>query len=170
MFCVFCWKVGCWNDSKTRTWAPHDRAWRARGAGRALHGSGCEDGIIIVVQLLCFIVLYVFLFCVWGWNLVFRKGGWYYTVGNPHRAQTYQFELLELALLLKLDKQLPVEQLEATVSLSTVPYIYIYIYRERERERCSYYNNIVCCPLVETGQAVPGRGEPGGHYRILQQY
>ena len=43
------------------------------------------------------------------------------TVGNPHRAQIYQFELFEPILLLKLDKQLPVERFEATVSLSTVP-------------------------------------------------
>ena len=42
------------------------------------------------------------------------------TVGNPHRAQISQFELFELILLLKLDKQLPVEQLEATASQSTV--------------------------------------------------
>ena len=32
------------------------------------------------------------------------------TVGNPHRAQITQFELLKLILLLKLDKQLPVER------------------------------------------------------------
>ena len=43
------------------------------------------------------------------------------TVGNPHRAQISQFELFELILLLKLDKQFPVEQFEATVSQSTVP-------------------------------------------------
>ena len=42
-------------------------------------------------------------------------------VGNPHRAQISQFELFELVLLLKLDKQFPVEQFEATVSQSTVP-------------------------------------------------
>ena len=36
------------------------------------------------------------------------------TIGNPHRAQMYQFELFELILLLKLDKQCPVEQFEAT--------------------------------------------------------
>ena len=36
------------------------------------------------------------------------------TVGNPHRAQIVQFELFELILLLKLDKQLSVEQFEAT--------------------------------------------------------
>ena len=43
------------------------------------------------------------------------------TVGNPHRAQIQQFELFELILLMKLDKQFPVEQFEATVSRSTVP-------------------------------------------------
>ena len=43
------------------------------------------------------------------------------TVGNPHRAQMSQFELFELILLLKLDKQFPVEQFEATVSQSTLP-------------------------------------------------
>ena len=43
------------------------------------------------------------------------------TVGNPHRAQIDQFELFELILLLKLDRQLPVERFEATVSQSTVP-------------------------------------------------
>ena len=41
-------------------------------------------------------------------------------VGDPHRAQTSQFELFELSLLLNLDKQFPVEQFEATVSQSTV--------------------------------------------------
>ena len=43
------------------------------------------------------------------------------TVGNPYRAQIYRLELFEFILLLKLDKQLPVEQLEATLSQSTVP-------------------------------------------------
>ena len=43
------------------------------------------------------------------------------TVGNSHRARTYQFELFELILLLKLDNRFPVEQFEATVSQSTVP-------------------------------------------------
>ena len=43
------------------------------------------------------------------------------TVGNPHRAQIYQFELFELILALKLGKQFSVEQFEATVSQSTVP-------------------------------------------------
>ena len=60
------------------------------------------------------------------------------TVGNPHRAQICQFEFFELILLLKLDKQFPVEQFEATASQSTVPspplkdhravYVYVYIY------------------------------------------
>ena len=36
------------------------------------------------------------------------------TVGNPHRAQMFQFELFELVLLLKLDEQFPVEQFEAS--------------------------------------------------------
>ena len=40
------------------------------------------------------------------------------TVGNP---QIVRFELFELILLFKLDKQLPVEQFEATVSQSRVP-------------------------------------------------
>ena len=42
------------------------------------------------------------------------------TVGNPHRAQISQFELFELILSLKLDKQLAVEQFEATASQSAV--------------------------------------------------
>ena len=45
-------------------------------------------------------------------------------VGNPHRAQISQFELFALMmclLLVKLDKQFPVEQFEAAVSQSTVP-------------------------------------------------
>ena len=44
----------------------------------------------------------------------FRRGD--DTVGNSHRAQTSQFELFELILALKLDKQFPVEQFQATVS------------------------------------------------------
>ena len=40
--------------------------------------------------------------------------------GNPRRAQRSQFELFELILLSKLDKQFPAEQFEATVSQSTV--------------------------------------------------
>ena len=43
------------------------------------------------------------------------------TVGNPLRARIYRFELVELVLFLKLDEQLRVEPLEATVSQSTVP-------------------------------------------------
>ena len=41
-------------------------------------------------------------------------------MGNPHRAQISQFELFELILSLKLDKQLAVEQFEATASQSAV--------------------------------------------------
>ena len=42
------------------------------------------------------------------------------TIANPHRAQIYRFELFELVRLLKLSKQVFVEQFEATVSQSTV--------------------------------------------------
>ena len=42
-------------------------------------------------------------------------------VGNPHRAQICQFELFELVLLLKPDKEFLVERFEATVSQSAVP-------------------------------------------------
>ena len=44
------------------------------------------------------------------------------TVGKPHRAQIVQFELFEFILLLELDEQFPVEQSEARVSQSTVPF------------------------------------------------
>ena len=40
---------------------------------------------------------------------------------NPRRARISQFELFELILSLKLDRQFRVEQFEATVSQSTVP-------------------------------------------------
>ena len=43
------------------------------------------------------------------------------TVGNPHRAQISQFEFFELIPLSRLDKQLSVEQFEATASQSTAP-------------------------------------------------
>ena len=45
------------------------------------------------------------------------------TIGNPHRAQVYQFDFFEFILSLKSDikKQFPVEQFEATVSQSTAP-------------------------------------------------
>ena len=64
------------------------------------------------------------------WELVFNLLGRgelsiplipYDTVGNPHRTQIDQFELFELILLLKLNKQFPVEQFEATVSRSRGP-------------------------------------------------
>ena len=42
------------------------------------------------------------------------------TVGNPQRAQTSQFELFVLILLLKVDKPFSIEQFELTISLSTV--------------------------------------------------
>ena len=68
----------------------------------------------------------VFEYCAGGPESPLASGGITFgrgddTVGNPHRAQISQFELFELILLLKLDKQFPVEQFEATVSQSTVP-------------------------------------------------
>ena len=42
-------------------------------------------------------------------------------VGSPHRAQMSQFELFELVLLLKVDRQLPVERFEAAVSQQYPP-------------------------------------------------
>ena len=39
-------------------------------------------------------------------------------LGNPRRAHFFRFELFELVLLLKLDRQFPVEQFEATGSAS----------------------------------------------------
>ena len=49
----------------------------------------------------------------------FRRGD--DTVGNPYRAQIAQLKLFEFIPLLKLDKHLPVDQFEATVSQTTVP-------------------------------------------------
>ena len=89
------------------------------------------------------------------------------SVGNPHRAQISQFELFELILLLKLDRQFSIERFETTVSQSTVPsppprrgrargprhlepraraplrpraqiYIYIYIYIYKNKDICMY--------------------------------
>ena len=87
-------------------------------------------------------------------------------VGNPHRAQIFQFELFELILLFNFDKQLPAEQFEAAVSQSTVPFppriivvsiiiisiiiiallvcIYIYIQKEREMYIYIYIYMFVC--------------------------
>ena len=42
-------------------------------------------------------------------------------VGDPRRAQIYQFEPFELVLILKLDEQFPVEHSEPTAFQSTVP-------------------------------------------------
>ena len=62
-----------------------------------------------------------------AWYGTFRKGGYGWKPSSSSncsnrafRAQISQFELFEL-ILLKLDKQLPVERFEATVSESTVP-------------------------------------------------
>ena len=53
--------------------------------------------------------------------LLRRSEGGMIRLKNPHRAQICQFELFELILLTKSDKQLPVEQFEAAVSQSAVP-------------------------------------------------
>ena len=60
------------------------------------------------------------------------------TVGNPHRAQIYQSEFFDLLLLLKLDKQFPVEQFEATASQSTVPPPPFYICASHNAVRDDY--------------------------------
>ena len=48
-------------------------------------------------------------------------------------AQNYDFELFELIILSKFDKQFPVEQFEATVSQSTVPSPPLLSYSSRSR-------------------------------------
>ena len=53
------------------------------------------------------------------WSQYFGRGD--DTVGNPHRAEIYRFELFELFLLLKLDNESYIERFEPTVSQSTVP-------------------------------------------------
>ena len=55
----------------------------------------------------------------------FRGGD---TLGNPHRDQISRFELFELILLLRLDKQFPVERFEAAASQSTVPFPLLRLY------------------------------------------
>ena len=50
-----------------------------------------------------------------GYRPVFLESLGDDTVGNPHRARISQFELFELILLLKLDKQLSIEEFEPTV-------------------------------------------------------
>ena len=57
----------------------------------------------------------------WCWDNRMKLGRGDDTVGNPHRAKIYQFELFELILLSKLDRRFPVERFAATVSQSTVP-------------------------------------------------
>ena len=65
----------------------------------------------------CYLNYYLLLFVLVLWSMLeVRRGD--DTVGNPHRAQTSQFELFELVLLIRLDNQLTVEQFEAIVSQS----------------------------------------------------
>ena len=71
------------------------------------------------------------------------------TVGNRHRARISQFELFELILLLKLNKQLPVAQFEASRTIrgsgvsvsSNLPPSYMYSGR-RPRSR-----QVTCCNM-----------------------
>ena len=88
---------------------------------------------ILCNSIVCYLILYVMLldYCIVVYRETphYRKGEWYGWKSSSSsnvsiravRAQTSQFEVCELILLLKLDKQLPVEQFEATVSQSTVP-------------------------------------------------
>ena len=91
--------------------------------------------VIIVITLMIVIIVMIAIIVIIVITLITREkdgataagmgrphiGGEDDAVGNPHRAQISQFEFFELILLLKLDKQFPVEQFEATVSQSTVP-------------------------------------------------
>ena len=46
-----------------------------------------------------------------------RSVGGMIRLGNPRRAQMFQFELFELILALKINKQLPVERFEANTTI-----------------------------------------------------
>ena len=92
-------------------------------------------------------------------TMLLRKGGWYSWKPSSRpsfsirafRAQIYQFELFELILLLKLDRRLPIEQFEATVSQSTVP-----------SSPPSYYC-VACVETVSVGDARPNPNNRGCH-------
>ena len=68
------------------------------------------------------------------------------TVGNPHRAQIYQFELFELTLLLQERKQFSVEQFEAAVSQSTVSSPRLII--PSSAHDIILYSIILCCIIL----------------------
>ena len=79
----------------------------------------------IYIYIYTYIHTYVYVYVYISLSIVYSNsqtcnafGIWDDTIGNPHRAQIYQFELFELILLLKFDKQFSVEQFEATVSCS----------------------------------------------------
>ena len=93
------------------------------------------------------------------------------TVGNPHRAQIYQIELFELILLLKLYKQLPVEQFEATASQSTVPSTLLEKHRAASSTRCAHAVSRCMRRALLGSEYRPGKssaprsfiGRPGGN-------
>ena len=76
-------------------------------------------------------------------------------VGNPHRAQISQFELFDfnfsirvfvgLILLLKLNKQFPVEQFEATLSQSAVPSPLSEVDVRDPTDRCPFLHRVCLC-------------------------
>ena len=77
-------------------------------------------GLVLVFELVC-----AYSAAKLSWKDLGRGDN---TVGNPHRAQTSQYELSEFLLLLKLDEQFPVEQFEAgrairgsSISVSSTP-------------------------------------------------
>ena len=70
--------------------------------------------------------------------IIAREGG----MIGPRRAQISQCELFELIPLLKLNKQFPVEQFEATVSQSTVPSPFLIV----RRRACVWVHNYVIFP------------------------
>ena len=82
--------------------------------------------LVVVVVVVVFMLMLILILILPGWRRETCRpeaqlGRGDDAVGNPHRAQISQFELVELILLSQSDKQLPVEQFEAAVSQSTVP-------------------------------------------------
>jgi len=75
------------------------------------------------------------------------------TVGSTHRARMYKFELFEFVLLLRSDKRFPiekqlhVEQFEAAVSQSTVPFPSLELVLDH-RHRSSVATSRPGCPAA----------------------
>ena len=77
------------------------------------------------------------------------------TVGSPHRAEISPFELFELVLLLRLDKQFPVQQFEAMVSQSTVPSPLLTVAATRLEARSGSERRIFCSILLSVKKIIP---------------